>query len=172
MPPLKLWSNCFKLKEKKKSDIFYYYMKSLSRLKAFSMVHKLALWLTRVSTASEISAQHSILQYNTTLMSRKTWLYATGLLKSALLTSTSDPIQMSQHASKKKILQCYWLALEIIYRKVFVEVWKRKTTHTNLKGILQKRLIYFHQVLHQKYLQRGCWLDESHQVLKRTEYSS
>lgn len=77
-------------------------MKSLSRLKAFSMVHKLALWLNRVSTASEISAQHPILQYNTMLMSRKTWLYATGLLKSALLTSTSDRIQMSQHASKKK----------------------------------------------------------------------
>lgn len=148
-------------------------MKSLSRLKAFSMVHKLALWLTRVSTASEISAQHSILQYNTTLNVKKdlTLCYWSPQISFTYKHFRSHP-DVTTCFKKKKILQCYWLALEIIYRKVFVEVWKRKTTHTNLKGILQKRLIYFHQVLHQKYLQRGCWLDESHQVLKRTEYSS
>lgn len=62
----------FQIKKKKKmSDAFYVYMMSLSRLKVFFIVHKLALYLPSISTASEICVQHSILQYNVVLMSRK-----------------------------------------------------------------------------------------------------
>lgn len=168
MPRLKSWSICFKFKENVRC--FLWLHKTLSRLKVFSTVHKLGLYLPRVSTTSEICVQHFILQYNHVLIWRP----------DSMLLVFSNQLYLQDFRSHivchitffKKILQCYWLTLETIYRKVLVEVWRRKTTNTNLKGILQKRLIYFHQVLHQKYLQKGCWLDESHQVLKRTKYSS